>query len=231
MELHPSVVDAASWKVATLLVRRHPELEVIRMHPSGGQADALSVVSPHSEIAQLNRVGAIHFQEHGGDAMLAWERALEDGLLALVERIERAAGLHSVGKLPVSTPGVLVYRVLSALISLSVFSRRTDACMAFIDTSGYGGGPADWVERFPEVQQRIEDRRRTPPEPWGDNFWDPGYTFWHASAKGMTLALDTVTGDAWSAAGRTVNLAKIYNDVGRSMPRLLAAVLDLGADR
>ena len=122
MELHPSVVDAASWKVATLLVRRHPELEVIRMHPSGGQADALSVVSPHSEIAQLNRVGAIHFQEHGGDAMLAWERALEDGSAGTCRKDRTSCRTALRRETPVSTPHVLVYRVLSALISLSVFS-------------------------------------------------------------------------------------------------------------
>lgn len=228
---HLSVIDAASWKVVTLLAGRHPELEVIRMHPSGGQADVLSVVSPRSEIARLNRVGTIHFQERGDDAMLAWEGALEDGLLPLVERIERAAGLPSVGKLPVSTPRVLVYRLLSALVSLSVFSRPTDVRMAFIDTSGYGGGPAGWVEGFADVQQRIEDRRRKPPEPWGYSFWDPGYTFWHASTKGLALVLDTVTGDAWSVSGRTINVGETYNQLGRSRPRLLAAILELGADR
>ena len=34
-----------------------------------------------------------------------------------------------------------------------------------------------------------------------------------------------------SAVGRTVNFAETYNDEGRSMPRVLAAILDLGADK
>lgn len=133
--------------------------------------------------------------------------------------------------MPASTPRVLAYRVLSALVSLSVFSRRPDACMAFIDTSGYGSGPADWVGHFSAVGQQIDERRATPPEPWGYDFWDPGYTFWHASTKDFSLRLDTVSGDALSRAGRRINLGAAYDAAHGSMPRLLAATLDLGADR
>ncbi|MEX1907156.1 hypothetical protein L6241_02450 [Janibacter sp. Y6] len=147
-----------------------------------------------------------------------------------MEMIERAVGLPSVAKLPVSTPRVLVYRVLAALVRLSVFSRPTDVRMAFLDTSGYGGGPAHWVEQFPEVQRRIESRRRTFPSAWAHSFWDPGYTFWHASINGLAFAADTLTGDAWSAAGRTINIGETYSALGRHMPRLLAAILEFGAE-
>ncbi len=45
-ELHPSVVEAASWRLGSELVRRHPHhLVLLRTHPGDGQHDCLTPTS------------------------------------------------------------------------------------------------------------------------------------------------------------------------------------------
>ncbi len=61
-----SVLEAASWRLAAELCRRHPDrLRIYELHPGGGQYDCLSIAvageSPRSLI-QLNRNGSIHIE-------------------------------------------------------------------------------------------------------------------------------------------------------------------------
>jgi T3SS (YopN, CesT) and YbjN peptide-binding chaperone 2 len=57
-----SVLEAASWRLASELVRRHPStLRLIRAHPGGGQSDVLWLLPSSGEVGdvRLNRAGSI----------------------------------------------------------------------------------------------------------------------------------------------------------------------------
>jgi len=104
-------------------------------------------------------------------------------------------------------------------------SAPIDISMGAIDTSGYGGGPAQWLADFPEINRRIagSDMRV--------GVVESRFDYWQAAGGELRVALDTTTSDAWSATGRRVTPSTTYNDLGRSMPRLLAAVLHLGTEK
>lgn len=65
----PSVLEAASWRLASELVRRHPDrLRILRTHPGGGQYDCLTVTTRAADggVIQLNRLGTIQVHERFG---------------------------------------------------------------------------------------------------------------------------------------------------------------------
>lgn len=226
--LEPTVAEAASWGLATALARRHPELVVRREHPGGGQYDVLAVRSPQGCALMLNRTGTI--QVHGRDdgrepdwEPLSWAEALVLDQKDLCRRLESAAGLRSVSATPLSTQRVLVYRVLAGLAGLHVLRSRVEITMGAIDTSGYFGGSAEWLARFPEIASRVE-RDQRPGE-------EPRFAYWHAGARDLEVALDVNTGDVWSLAGRRSNLLVAYRKGRRRMPTLVSHVLSLGTDK
>lgn len=225
--LEQTVIEAASWRLAASLARRHPELEVRREHPGGGQYDVLALRTGHGCTMMLNREGTV--QVHGRDdgqavswEPLSWDSVVRRSLPQVVAAVEQAAGLASVDRAPQSTPPVLVYRTISALANLHFLADEIDICMGATDTSGYGGGPAEWLRDFPDIQARIDQIDGVGRE--------PRFNYWHASARDFSVAFETTSSDAWSGTNRKLTISKAYGDLGRSMPRLLSAVLDLGAE-
>lgn len=234
VQLEPTVVEAASWRLATLLVRRHPHLLIRREHPGGGLYDVLAVRDlgdPRSSAVMLNRLGRIHIQPAPGSPLdppwppMAWSDALATDPREVVRGIENAAGWGTAESMPESSERVLVYRVLSALATLQILSRPIDIQMGRVDTAG-GGGPADaeWLRFFPSVRERIRNQRS-----WID--LDAHYDYWHAARGDRQLAFDVRTGDVWNGAGDHSNLMISYIRGGRSMDRLLAEILTQGVPR
>jgi hypothetical protein len=219
------VVEAASWRLAVLLARRHPDLVVRREHPGGGQYDVLALRSGRGCVIMLNREGTIqvHARADGAEIRwdpLPWDEVIRRDIRSLVEAIEEAAGLSPVERAAASTPRVLVYRILSALAGLHTFADPVEITMGALDTSGYGAGPADWLEAFPEIRERAAK---------ADNSHDePRFAYWRAATRDLQVAFDTNIGDVWSSSGDRINLATAYEKVGRRLPRLLARVLELG---
>jgi len=226
--LERTVVEAASWRLASSLARRHPELEIKREHPGGGQYGVLALRTGRGCTIMLNREGTVqvHGREDGrapGWEPLPWDDVVPRDHRAVVAALENAAGLAYVEVAPRSTPRVLVYRTLSSLADLQVLAEPADICMGAIDTSGYGGGPADWLRDFPEIRARID--RVT-----DSTDVEPRFSYWHVATSNLRVAFETTTSDAWSVTGRRLTLSSTYDDLGRSMPRMLAAVLDLGTE-
>jgi len=225
--LEPTVIEAASWRLTTALARRHPELVVRREHPGGGQYDVLALRSGRGCVILLNREGTVQVDSRNDSAAVSWEPMPWDEVTRrdvreVVALLESAAGLPPVDRAPASTPRVLVYRVLSALASLQLLADPVDITMGAIDTSGYGAGPADWLEDYPEIEDRVASANTATDE--------PRFAYWRAATRDLQVAFDTTTSDTWSLTDSRINLATTYDRVGRSMPRLLAAVLELGAD-
>ena len=221
-----TVVEAASWKLAVLLARRHPELVVRHEHPGGGQDDVLALRSGRGCVIMLNREGTI--QVHGRDdgaeirwESLPWDEVIRRDIRSLVEAIEEAAGLPPVDRAAASTPRLLVYRILSALAGLYMFADPMEITMGALDTSGYGAGPADWLEAYPEIRERTARA--------DSSHGEPRFAYWRAATRDLQAAFDTNTGDVWSISGDRINMATTYEKVGRRLPPLLAVVLELGA--
>jgi hypothetical protein len=220
-----TVVETASWRLAVLLARRHPNLVVRREHPGGGQSDVLALRSGRGCVIMLNREGTVqvHGREDGAEIRwepMPWDEVIRRDIWSLVEALEDSAGLPPVERASASTPRVLVYRILSALAGLHTFADPVEITMGALDTSGYGAGPAEWLGAYSEIHERAARADSSQDE--------PRFAYWRAAARDLDVAFDTNTGDVWSISGDRINLATAYEKVGRRLPRLLAVVLELG---
>ena len=237
MEIHRSVIEAASWRLASELVRRHPdEIRLVRGHPGGGQYDVLwlrrlgdgNQIDPGN--VPLNRNGTI--QIHGrfdGKEVRDWEPTEWDEYLAsdpreFLLRLEAAAGLDAPSTTPASTPTTLTYRVLAAVAATAVMSvHPIDIQEGFIDSSDWSG-PNATLDRFP-----IESARLVAGP--ADLYGQAGYRFWIVVRDGEPLvAVDQADATAWAPAGGTpFNLVELYRNLGRDVAVVAGEVLRRGA--
>ncbi len=198
-----SVLEAASWRLASELARRHPTAtRVIRAHPGGGQYDCLCLM-PQPGCAgnvQLNRNGTIHVLERFDGLpvddydSIRWDEYLRADPREFLHRLEVAAGLPSPAEVPAATPSTLTYRVLAAIASTAVKSvHPIDIQLGFIDSSGYGGGPNPALHEFVAIDSELLRRRP------GDMFGEPGYRFWIVSRDDVpVLAFEHHKALAWT---------------------------------
>lgn len=118
MNLQQRMINLQSWWVASELIRRHPQLELIETHPGGGQYDCLSVLSAdgaHKLHIDLNRRGRMHI--HSGTPTwfdsarwdirypVEWSTELNQEDRRRIPRfLEDATGLLPPAQTPVTTP-------------------------------------------------------------------------------------------------------------------------------
>lgn len=223
------LLEAASWRLASELHRRHPDLlRLAREHPGGGQYDCLALRSEDGANIQLNRHGTIQVTGRQDGAPSTWEPAPWAAYLAapdpreFVGRVERAAGL-ATHPTPPSTSAVLVHRSISALTSLQVLAEPLTVEQGYIDSSGYSAGPSPWMAELTAVPPTL---RKPLPE---DPFDQPGYRFWRVTSSNLWVAFETSTGTAWGRRGDAVDLADAYRQEARKLPRLLALVMSLAS--
>ncbi len=218
------LVEALSWRLVAEMVRRYPKrLRVVELHPGGGHGDCLSLVDtdPRSPIERidLNRVGSgfVHPREdedwvwRGIWSELAAAEDPRDGVRTLSE----AAGFPDLDRLPPSTPGVVSYRVIAALVGAEAFSREPLECRnGYVDTSGYGGGVWEQMfDAFPAARERLSVS-----EP-DDILGIAAYRFWFIRrGDNPVLALEAERGKAWDRAGREFDLMDMYRPHGRLWP-------------
>jgi hypothetical protein len=126
---------------------------VIETHPGSVLYDCLSLYDQRSShLADLNRHGRLHvFHRCDGrrvtgapmdiwKAMIAAERPQE-----VLDEVCRRMGLAIPTRLPPSTPRVLVYRCIAAVLAHAAFGRARWECRdGFLDTAGEGGGEGAW---------------------------------------------------------------------------------------
>ena len=112
-----SVLEAASWRLASELVRRHPlTTRVLHTHPGGGQYDCLTITSPTATggTIQLNRNGSIQVHQRFDDSPdpqwepTSWDEYLRADPRAFLNVLERAAGLPTPRYVPPSDPMTIV---------------------------------------------------------------------------------------------------------------------------
>ena len=236
MELNRTVIEAASWRLASELARRHPtEIRIVRGHPGGGQYDVLwlrrlgegNQVDPGN--VPLNRNGTI--QIHGrfdGEPVGDWESTRWDEYLSadpleFLLRLEAAAGLRPPATTPSSTPATLTYRVLAAIAATAVMSvHPIDIQPGFIDASDWCG-PNSKLDAFPI------DSARLVPGP-NDLYGEPRYRFWIVVRGDQPLiAIDQADATAWSAiSSEPFNLVDLYQASGRDVAVVAGKVLRRG---
>jgi hypothetical protein len=219
-----SVLEAASWRLASELVRRHPRTtRVLHTHPGGGQYDCLTITSPAGTGAavQLNRNGTIQVHSRfDGQIDECWEPTHWDEYLRadprdFLDRLERACGLPRPSHVPPAEPRTLTYRVLSALAATAVKSVhpiRIDS--GYFDSSGGGSGPNPAIDSFPSIPRRL--LRPLDDDPFGE----PGYRFWVVLRDRVPiLAFEQEEGTAWTQHhNEGIDLMDLYALSGRSLP-------------
>ena len=198
-----STLEAASWRLASELVRRHPQTtRILHTHPGDGQYDCLTITSPTMATGtiQLNRNGTIQVhQRFDGGPDVQWEPTSWDKYLGadprlFLDRLEHAAGLPTPQHVPPSVPMTLTYRVLAAVAATAVKSvHPVEIHSGYLDTSGYGGGPNEALDLFPAVPTELRRARDT------DLFGEPGYRFWIVLRDHVPiLAFEQEQGVVWT---------------------------------
>jgi hypothetical protein len=118
------------------------------MLPGGGQYDVLAVSVVDGATVMLNRHGTIQVHPGDGDPLpdsTPWLDYLCADPVTFLVRLEHSAGLVAPASVPPSTGAVLVHRLVSVIASMHVLAEPVEVEMGYLDTSGYGGGEADWL--------------------------------------------------------------------------------------
>ncbi|TRW46363.1 hypothetical protein [Georgenia yuyongxinii] len=146
-----SLVEAASWRLASELVRRHPHLRLSQGWVDGLVDDWLVVHAPGGDLV-MNRHGRMHLHTPDG-GYLHWEHYLTAGAqfdgrdvgpVRFIERLEPRLGLPTpAGTPPSSTPRVLVFRVLAQLAALRALTLAPMLAEDLKDGT-WGLGPRPW---------------------------------------------------------------------------------------
>jgi hypothetical protein len=217
-----SVVEAASWRLASEMVRRHPTvLRLIRGHPAGGQSDCLwllPVAGDHGDV-RLNRGGTIQvlkrFDGRPADGWrpTEWSEYLFAEPRSFLYRLEQAAGLPTPTQVPSSTPRTLTFRVLAAIAATAFKSvHPIEIQQGFIDSSGYDAGPNRNLEGFTIDPERL----RAQPD---DYFGEARYRFWIVVRDEVpVLAVDQADAFAWTPHDTSpIQLMELYKGSRRQL--------------
>lgn len=198
-----SMLEAASWRLASELSRRHPfTTRLIRAHPGGGQSDCLWFLPTTDGPGdlRLNRNGTIQVLERFDGRPADWPPTEWDDYFRadpreFLGRLEGAAGLPSPQQVPAATPRTLTLRVLAAIASTGMKSvHPIEIVPGLTDTSGYGGGPNRTAfESFASIPTEL-----LAAEP-DDLFGEPGYRFWFVFRDDVpVLAFEQNQALAWT---------------------------------
>lgn len=226
----PTIIEAASWRLASEFVRRHPtRTRLIRAFPGGGQYDVLWVLDTKGGAGdiRLNREGTI--QVHGRFdgapdidwAPTSWDDYLRADPSSFLEQLERAAGLASPTSVPSVTPTSLTYRVFAALTATAAKSVHPITIdLGYIESSGMGGsGPNPLLDGFgvpPALRQPRAD----------DLFGEAGYRFWIAlrDRKPMFVIEQSSATAYFAGTSHAVDLMALYRHSRRDVTFVAASL-------
>lgn len=140
LEVSERLRIATYWWLASELVRRHPELNVVETYPMDGFYDCLSVIGGSANGSvhiDMNRLGSVHVHpKHVGlmsvDELVSYEDPLKG-----VRRLEEAAGLPK-GSSFSSGARIITLRLIAQTLALVVNdSSRWDVRMITPRGDGY----------------------------------------------------------------------------------------------
>ena len=234
--------EAAAWRIAAELVRRHPDdLVVIEMHPGTGQYDCVAVCRRdydantvnYSSLLLMNLMphGHIDVDVHAspGDTRPNWLDAIlsTDIRRDIVIPVEQSRRLRS----PKETPSTIASSIGVRLIAEVLTSRahRGPALTALNgvhDSSGMGGSHV----RSDLFSQVVGLDGELPAHHAGDVLREPAYRYWFLLREGGNrlppqITIDTWSGLVWTKSIVAGDLMKMYDANGRDVSRLASQVL------
>lgn len=229
---HQNVL-AASWHIASVLTRRHPDLVVHEMHPGGGLYDVLMVAEEqdlglaHAESrprVMLNRAGSL--QVHRGQSEMQkvadWSDVLlRVGVSRVVAEIEAAADWAQPFSVPTATARGLAYRFISTALHMLGGERHLwDARSEHIDSSGVEASRHHHVDAFPSVLEEDEKARRlaTASTPYS--------RLWVLLRDEEPVAVVTTAGRLHRRSQAPVDLLAAYGKHGARTRRMTAALMN-----
>ena len=228
MNLQQRMVNLQSWWVASELIRRHPELELIETHPGGGQYDCLSVLSAdgaHKLHIDLNRNGRMHI--HSGTPSwfdsarwdirhpVEWSTESEQEDRRRIPRfLEDATGLLPPAQTPVTTSKTLGFRIIYHLLLFSLNeAEHCDIRNGELDSSGmYSDSERPYFAGIESAQIALRHSR-----PLGCKAHVPQYDFWGVLRDGRCLGLLQNDGTLHRPNTEPVNLMETYNSNKRDI--------------
>lgn len=216
------IIEAASWRVACELCRRHPELRIVEPHRGAGGDDVLAVVR-HDSIdllpgIVLDRAGGVsllRFDTYAADAQPDfWTDYVAGDPKAMLRTLEARAGLRRPATMPASTPAMLAYRVLAAIAASAVFGIRRIEIRAAITRSAVGHSlRAGLFAAFPAMW--------TPLPPEGI----PHLDTWFVCIDGAPhIAVDASAGTVWRLGRPAGDLMELYSGLDRRLAPVVAHV-------
>jgi len=240
LHLDRHAIEAASWRLASELIRRHPdELYAIEMHPMSGQYDCLTVrrrrggpIGDDESLFNLNRNPYGHvtprswFKDEG--ERFNWlDVALSPDLRReIVVPLEREEGLEVPSETPPTTNTSIGIRVIAEALAMKLHSRPLVALNGVLDSSGMGGSGVRWelVSSFDGLAAELGG-------PANDDLRDhPAYRYWfvvrdHEHSMKPVLAIDTWRGYVWREGLRKARLMRLYDECNRDIHLLVARLL------
>jgi hypothetical protein len=238
LNMPTAIAQAAAWRVAAELIRRHPEdLFAIEMHQGTGQYDCLSIFQRDdqfgSPIIQMNQAqfGHISPRSYEGDPELRhnWldvllsENLREDVIIPL----EQCEGLPTPPETPATTRQSIGPRVIAEALAGNLMStKRLVASNGVHDSSGmFGSGVCR--EDFEAFDAMVDQLREA-----DDDRLDahPAYRFWFLryvarEATKPVLGIDTWNGIVWSKGSVAGDLMSMYDAADRDIASLTAQLL------
>lgn len=216
-----SLLEAASWRLASDLALRHPKLRIHRAVPHPGTSDVLVVapaafrpqngigpalflnVAPRGRIHVVKRSDGI--EPDGGP--WKWDEYLSvSDAEEFLNRVEHAAGLWQGHEDREPTTEALTYALIARIAALHAF----DTAIAI--SNGYTGnaGSADWWE---EIADHRATRLAIPNDQ--DPVGEPGHRFWRIEhGHNFQLTLESSTGTAWGGEYDPSEVALLGYDEG-----------------
>ncbi|MEY3258342.1 MAG: hypothetical protein RI954_368 [Actinomycetota bacterium] len=239
MQLSRPIAEAASWRLAAELIRRHPdELYAIETHPMTGQYDCLSIyrhtgANRHDAVFQLNRMPGGHvtpkswFSTQGErfnwlDVMLSVDLRRE-----IVVPLEHMEGLVPPRETPQTTRTSIGARVIATALWSRLQSSPMYALNGVLDSSGaFGSGiQTGLFASFSGMSSQLDGH--DPKELDGH----PAYHYWFVIGhrKGANdqpiLGIDTWRGLVWTNRLAGADLMDLYDQCDREINLLVARLL------
>jgi len=224
---------ASYWWLASELVRRNPQLELLETYPMDGFYDCLSLFGAGSRgpvHIDLNRLGSVHVHPDYIHFIEIGELVSQENPHDAVKRIEGVAGLTPAVKAPASSARVVTLRVIAALMNFVVNDRaQWDVRMLAPYSSGYAiplpGSPHAGDEKSPlrgvfanpaDLHAFLISSRFADP-------FVPG-RFWALKRDDEVVAVFDARGVAHTAHARTA-LKPLYARTGRNITQTMATAL------
>jgi hypothetical protein len=219
------MAESVAWQLCAEMVRHRPEARIYFWHPGGGQYDMLSVCIPTPEgwnnrPLDLNMRGSIRYYVNQKENIIPWKEFFIEGPQKTVETIERATSWRQVPETPISTPTVLAYRVIAALVKMTSQTKdRVTVDMAFHDSSGFDSGVSQVAGSFEHAD------RHTQAQPDDGGQFDRYSRLWALYSQDKVVAYVHDTGHVFLPNDITLDLEKLYEKHRRNINLLVAKEL------